>query len=294
MSDFHFDHRQVQRSFSRAAATYEEHDVLQREVQQGLLERLEFFTETPERIVDVGAGTGRGAALLKKAYGKAQVVAIDLSLSMLRQAKSHSGWLKPFGRVCADAYALPVHDRSVDLLHSNLCFQWCEDLPRLFAECVRVVRPGGFFAFTTFGPDTLKELRQAWAESDGQPHVARFLDMHDIGDAMLSAGFKDPVLSVERYTLTYADPTGLMKDLKGLGATNADASRQRGLTGKGHYRRMLERYEALRVDGRIPATWEVVTAHAWGAPEGQARASAGGEVASFPIDKLRGSRRPRG
>jgi malonyl-CoA O-methyltransferase len=293
MSDFHFDHRQVQRSFSRAARTYEQHDVLQREVQDSLIERLDFNLQIPERIVDVGAGTGRGAALLKKRYAKAQVVAVDLALPMLQQAKQHSGWLKPFARVCADATALPFPDHSVDLLHSNLCFQWCENLPLLFGECVRVLKPGGFFAFTTFGPDTLRELRAAWAQSDEEAHVARFLDMHDLGDAMLAAGLKDPVLSVERYTLTYAEPQGLLKDLKGLGATNADATRKRGLTGKAHYLRMLAAYESLRVDGRIPATWEVVTAHAWGAPAGQSRRSGDGEVASFPIDNLRGSRRQR-
>jgi malonyl-CoA O-methyltransferase len=291
MSDFHFDHRQVQRSFSRAARTYEQHDVLQQEVQQGLIERLEFNLTEPSCIVDVGAGTGRGTALLKKRHPKAQVIAIDLAVPMLQEARHHSGWLRPFARVCGDAQALPLPDASVDLLHSNLCYQWCEDLPRLFNECVRVLRPGGFFAFTTFGPDTLRELRSAWASTDEDAHVARFLDMHDLGDAMLGAGLKDPVLSVERYTLTYAEPQGLLRDLKGLGATNADTTRQRGLTGKTRYRRMLEAYEALRADGRIPATWEVVTAHAWGAPAGQSRRSGDGEIASFPIDSLRGSRR---
>jgi len=292
MSSSHVDQHQVRRNFGRAAATYEKHDALQQEVQTLLLDRLGFYLETPERVIDVGAGTGRGTALLRKRYPKAQVVAMDLALPMLRAAKKHVSWLKPFQRVCAEATALPLPDHSVDVLHSNLCFQWIDDLPALFGECVRVLKPGGLLVYSTFGPDTLKELRAAWAQADEQPHVSRFLDMHDLGDAMINAGLRDPVLDVDRYTLTYSEPRMLLKELQGLGATNADRERERHLLGKRHYQRMLEAYETMRVDGRIPATWEVVTAHAWGPPPGQSRRMpGGGEIASFSIDSLRGSRR---
>jgi malonyl-CoA O-methyltransferase len=292
MTDSHFDRRQVRRNFSRAANTYEQHDALQREVQALLLDRLGFYLETPERVIDVGAGPGRGTALLRKRYPKAQLIAMDLALPMLRAAKKNISWLKPFQRVCAEATSLPLPDHSVDVLHSNLCFQWIDDLPALFGECVRVLKPGGLLVFSTFGPDTLKELRAAWADADQQPHVSRFLDMHDLGDAMISAGLRDPVLDVDRYTLTYSEPRQLLKELQGLGATNADRERERHLLGKRHYQRMLAAYETMRVDGRIPATWEVVTAHAWGPPSGQSRRIAGGgEIASFSVDSLRGSRR---
>jgi malonyl-CoA O-methyltransferase len=292
MTDFRLDPRQVRRAFGRAARSYEQHDVLQREVQKQLLERLDFYLEQPQRVLDLGAGTGRGSALLKQRYPKADVIALDLAAPMLREAKKHASWRRPLLRVCGNANQLPLADHSIDVLHSNLCIQWCDDAAALFAECVRVLKPGGFLAMSTFGPDTLRELRAAWADSDQQPHVGRFLDMHDLGDAMIAGGLRDPVLDVDRYTLTYADPAGLLRDLKGLGATNADATRQRGLTGKTHYRRMLDAYEKLRVDGRIPATWEVVTIHAWGPPAGQPRrAPGGGEVASFSVDQLRRSRR---
>ena len=293
MNDFHLDRAQVRHNFGRAAASYEKHDVLQREAQSALLERLDFYqSQAPERVIDVGAGTGRGSALLKRRYPAADVIAFDLALPMLRAAKKRSAWLKPFQRVCAEATALPLPDHCVDVLHSNLCFQWVVDLPALFGECARVLKPGGLLAFSTFGPDTLKELRAAWAQADQQPHVSRFLDMHDVGDAMLAAGLRDPVLDAHRYTLTYSEPRKLLEELQGLGATNADHARVRGLTGKSRYRSMLAAYEAMRVDGRIPATWEVVSAHAWGAPAGQPRRGAGGgEIASFPIDNLRGSRR---
>jgi malonyl-CoA O-methyltransferase len=291
MSDFQLDPKQVRRHFGRAATSYEKHDALQREVGDALLERLGFYLEAPLRVVDVGAGTGRGTALLKQRYPKAAVIALDLALPMLRAAKQHNSWLKPFMRVCAEATHLPLADHSVDVLYSNLCFQWVDDLPALFGECMRVLKPGGFMAFSSFGPDTLMELRAAWAEADQQPHVGRFLDMHDVGDAMLNAGLRDPVLDVFRYTLTYSEPRKLLEELQGLGATNADRARARGLTGKGRYRRMLAAYEAMRVDGRIPASWEVVSAHAWGPPIGQPRRVPGGEIASFSIDSLRGSRR---
>ncbi|QAU24491.1 malonyl-[acyl-carrier protein] O-methyltransferase BioC [Dyella sp. M7H15-1] len=292
MSDFQVDHRRVRANFSHAAESYEQHDALQREVQQLLLERLDFYLQQPERVIDVGAGTGRGSALLKKRYAKAQVIAVDAALPMLRTAKSHTRWLKPFLRVCGEATALPLPDHSVDVLHSNLCFQWIDDLPTLFDECVRALKPGGMLLFSTFGPDTLRELRAAWASVDQHSHVSRFLDMHDLGDAMINAGLRDPVLDVDRYTLTYSEPKALLYELKGLGATHADRVRKRGLTGKHHFQSMLATYEAMRKDGRIPATWEVVTAHAWGPPPGQSRRTKdGGEIASFSIDSLRGSRR---
>jgi len=123
MSDFHLDKQQVRHNFGRAATSYEKHDVLQQEVQSALIERLDFYTAEPGRIIDVGAGTGRGTALLKKRYAKAEVIAVDLALPMLRAAKQHASWLKPFQRVCAEATALPLADHSVDVLHSNLCFQ---------------------------------------------------------------------------------------------------------------------------------------------------------------------------
>src|SRR5579875_1042930 len=156
----------------------------------------------------------------------------------------------------------------------------------------RVLKPDGFLALATFGPDTLRELRAAWAAADaGHPHVSRFLDMHDLADAALAAGLRDPVADVDHLVTHYASPRDLLRELKGLGATNADAARERGLTGKARFARMLAHYEALRGPRGVPATWEVIELHAFGAPEGQPRRTAGGEVAAFPVERLRGSRR---
>jgi malonyl-CoA O-methyltransferase len=284
------DSRQVRHAFGRAATSYAQHAVLQREVEDCLIDRLEYVEGAPQRVLDVGCGPGRAATAMRKRWKSAQVIALDLALPMLGQIRS--GWLHPLSRVCADTRALPLADASIDVLFSNLCIQWIDDLPALFDEFRRVLRPGGYVAISTFGPDTLHELRTAWAAADRAPHVSGFADIARIGDALMTAGFRDPVLDAEHFTLTYPDANSLMRELKAIGATNADAQRMRGLTGKTNYRRVLEAYEKFRQDGLLPATYEVVYAHAWGPAPGQPRRRReGGEIASIPIDRLRGSRR---
>lgn len=269
MTGKHLDTLQVRRAFGRAASTYEQHDALQREVESRLFESLDYYDGKPGHVLDVGCGTGRGTALLKKRWRDAEVIALDVSLPMLREARRHSGWFRPFPRVCADGQALPFPDRSMDVVYSNLCLQWCDSPRPLLAECARVLKPGGFMVASSLGPDTLVELRAAWAAADiEQPHVGVFLDLRDIGDAALAAGLKDPVLDSDRITMHYPDVRTLLADLKGLGATNADFDRTRGLTGKARFKTMIEAYETHRRDDRIPATWEIVTLHAWGFPAG--------------------------
>lgn len=283
------DTRQVRRAFSRAATTYDAHAVLQHEVEQRLLERLEYVEDAPQRVLDLGCGPGGAALAIRKRWKTAHVVAVDLALPMLRHMRG--GWIRPIARVNADARALPLADASVDVLFSNLCLQWIDDVPALFDEIRRVLRPKGYLAISTFGPETLHELRAAWGQVDRAAHVSRFADIARIGDALMQAGFRDPVLDAERFTLTYADAGALMRELKAIGATNADASRPRGLTGKGHWRQLLDAYEAFRSDGVLPATYEVIYAHAWAPDPGQPRRTRGGEIATFSVDRLRGSRR---
>ncbi len=287
MNDSRIDPQQVRRAFARAAASYERHDALQREVESRLLESLDYYEGKPARVLDIGCGTGRGTVLLKKRWHGAEVIALDLALPMLRRARKHAGWRRAFARICADAQALPLPDRSMDVVYSNLCLQWC-DAPRpFFREMARVLKPGGFVVVSSLGPDTLHELRAAWAAADDtRPHVGRFLDMHDLGDAALAAGLKDPVLDADHVVLDYPDVRGLMADLKGLGATNADRERGRGLTGKARFKAMLDAYETRRREGRIPATFEVVTMHAWGFPEG-AMPLYGGRETPFEVIRRR-------
>jgi malonyl-CoA O-methyltransferase len=256
------DARWARRSFDRAAATYDAAAVLQAQVRNVLLERLDLTRLEARVVLDLGAATGQGARALKQRYPSARVIAVDVSASMLRVAGRRRRWLRPFGLVCADAVRLPFAEASVDMVFSNLLLPWC-DPDALLAELRRVLAPRGLLTLTGLGPDTLKELRTAWAAADTHVRVGEFLDMHDLGDALVRAGFAAPVLDVERYTLSYADVRGLMADLKATGARNAAAGRLKGLTSPRKLAAMQMAYEAYREGGRLPATCEVVFAQAW-------------------------------
>jgi malonyl-CoA O-methyltransferase len=283
-SEFLLDLARVRRSFGQAAGGYDAVAVLQAEVRRRHLERLEFVRLDPRVVLDAGSGTGAGALALKRRYPRARVVAFDLAVGMLMETGRRQTLLRRFARVCGDAARLPFGDGSAELIFSNLMLQWCNDLDEVLREFRRVLAPGGLLTFTTFGPDTLKELRQAWSSADGYTHVNRFVDMHDIGDALVRAGFAEPVLDVERYTLTYAGVRDLMLDLKAMGARNANAGRPRGLTGRRRLAHMKESYEQLRRDGRLPASFEVVYGQAWG-PVGSRPKAAEGEV-RVPVQRI--------
>lgn len=257
------DKHRARRAFSRAADTYDEVAVLQREIGERMFERLDLVRLEPRRILDAGCGTGVAVDALARRYRKARIVALDFALPMLRHARRRGPWRRKPACVCGDIEHLPLSDQSLDLVFSNVALQWSTDPARVFAECLRVLKPGGLLMFTTFGPDTLKELRAAWAAADGHTHVSPFLDMHDIGDLLVHARFADPVMDAEWITLTYDTVDGLMRDLKVLGAGNATAERPRGMTGRNRMAAMRAAYEGFRVDGRLPATYEVVYGHAW-------------------------------
>jgi len=263
------DASRVRRSFDRAASTFDAAGVLHAEVRENLLARLELTALAPRVVLDAGAGTGHASRALKRRYPKALVVALDSSRRMLQAAGRRQSWLRRFARVQAAAERLPLADGGVDLILSNLMLQWC-DPDAVFAEFRRVLAPSGLLCFTTFGPDTLRELRSAWREVDSRTHVNQFIDMHDLGDALVRAGFSSPVLDVERYTLTYLDVGRLAADLKETGDRNATEGRPRGLIGRRGLAALQAAYEVFRRDGRLPATYEVVFCHAW-SPAGPAR-----------------------
>ena len=262
------DKRQMRRSFERAASTYDQAAVLQREVCTRALERLDLVKLDPGAIIDAGCGTGFATQALHKRYPRATLVALDIALAMLQRSRSRiPNWKKWIGSsrevfVCGDNERLPIRSASVGMLWSNLAFQWAGDLAVVFAECQRALQPGGLLMFTTFGPDTLKELRTACA-GDGKIHVNRFIDMHDIGDMMIGAGFADPVMDMEYLTLAYRDVRTLMRELKEIGAHNVAVGRSRGLTGKRALKQIELGYETFRRDARLPATFEVIYGHAW-------------------------------
>jgi len=262
---FALDRRAVARAFDRASAGYDAAAALQERVRNELIGRLDELKVTPRSILDLGAGTGHGARALKARFPRAQVVAVDIAPGMLERARRQSGWLRRFARVRADAYALPFRDGAFELVFSSLMLQWCDDLDAVFAEIARVLAPGGLLLFSTFGPGTLAELREAWASSDDPSnHVNHFFDAHALGSALMHAQLSEPVLDVDRIVEGYPDALSLMRELKAIGAHNVTQGRARGLTGRRRLSAMVSAYETLRRDGKLPATWEVIHASAWG------------------------------
>jgi malonyl-CoA O-methyltransferase len=267
---FLVDKNHARRSFARAARGYDQSAVLQNEVSQRMLDRLDYIKVAPQRILDAGSGTGGAISGLLHRYKSARVIALDVALPMLQLGRKRQPWWRQLASgatrstpVCGDMERLPLASSSVDLVWSNLALQWLNDAPACFAELRRVLAPGGLVLFSTFGPDTLKELRNAYASVDGYTHVNRFTDMHDIGDMLVAAGFADPVMDMEQFTLTYPDVRALMLDLKAIGAHNVTLGRPPGLTGRSRFEKLTQNYETFRHQGTLPATFEVIYGHAW-------------------------------
>jgi malonyl-CoA O-methyltransferase len=261
------DKRAARRGFDRAAASYDEHAGVQQEVGRRLLDHLEGINIRPGRIVDLGCGTGANLEALGRRYPGAQVIGVDYSAGMLCRARRRAPWWRRFAGggsplVRADAERLPFAAAASDFTFSNLALHWCDPEP-FFAEAARTLATGGLFLFSTFGPDTLRELRSAFSAVDEAAHVHSFIDMHDLGDALVHAGFGDPVMEMETLTVEYADVAAIARELQATGSANAMAGRPRGLMAPGRWKRMVQRYEAQRRGGALPATCEVVYGHAW-------------------------------
>lgn len=265
------DRRAVRRSFERAALTYDDAAALQREVCDRMLARLDLVRLEPHVVLDAGCGTGYASRALARRFPRALLVMLDIAEPMLRRANAGRRWwqrLPGMGArrlaVCADNDHLPLPGAGCGMVWSNLAFQWSPDIAHTLREVSRVLTAGGLLMFSTFGPDTLKELRAAFATADSRDHVNRFTDMHDLGDLLIANGFADPVMDMEYFTLTYARVRDLMLELKALGARNANLERARGLSGRQIFARAEAYYERLRgSDGRLPATFEVIYGHAW-------------------------------
>lgn len=269
--DHILDKRQLRIAFERAAAEYDEAAVLQREICDRMLSRLDYIKFSPNTILDAGSGTGYGSRKLATRYPASRMLAMDIALTMLLQARASVPWWKkylPLPRnrndyVCCDMEQLPLKEACTDMVWSNLALQWCNDLKSTLAEIYRVLNGEGLFMFSTFGPDTLKELRLAFQSVDDYQHTSRFTDMHDIGDLLVHNGFATPVMDMEYITLTYDDVGQVMRDLKMIGAHNVTQGRRRGLTGKNAWQRVINQYETLRQKEKLPATFEVIYGHAW-------------------------------
>lgn len=268
---FELDRRLIQRRFAKAAGTYGQADVLAREVARRMDERLDYIRIEPQRILDAGCGNGADLERLRQRFPQAQRIGIDFALPMLaRIERKHRSLLARLIRqqppspllACADACALPLRHGSVSLVWSNLMLNWLTDPAPALAEFHRILEVDGLLMFSTLGPDTLRELRSTLSSQCGE-RVHQFIDMHDIGDALVKAGFSDPVMDMEVLTLTYATVDDLLRDLRMSGSTNASTARPRGLAGKAGWEHARTALDGLYQDGRLPITIEVVQGHAW-------------------------------
>lgn len=292
-----FDSRQVRRAFSRSAASYAAAAQLQHQVEARLLESLDYLDDPalkrapPQRVLDLGCGTGSAAMAIQKRWPKAQVLAMDIALPMLQQARHESSRWNPFVRtpqvVCADARALPLADGSVDVLFSSLCLQWIDDLDAVLVGFRRVLKPGGLLLVSTFGPETLWELRDAFAQADDRPHVSPFGDIAGFGDALVRASFHQPVIERDVDMTHYPDLPSLMRELRAIGATNALYARRQTLTGRARFSAASNAYASLRGDdGMLPATWEIISAMAWAPEAGTPIREGGVDLAAVPISRI--------
>jgi malonyl-CoA O-methyltransferase len=246
------DRAAARRRFTRAAATVEQAARLETEVGARLLERLDYVKIAPRRILDAGSGRARQSRALAERYAGAHVIALDFALPMLPRRGPIARWLgRGATALCADFQRLPIAAASVDLVWCNLALQWASDPLQAFREFERVLAPEGLVLFSTLGPDTLKELRAA----AGAARVHEFIDMHDLGDMLVAAGFSAPVMDMEQLVIDYGAGARLLEDLRSSGQTNARVDRSRGLRGRGFLRKF--RGAPLR------ATFEVVYGHGW-------------------------------
>lgn len=269
MSGGFVDQRQVGRRFSRAAATYGEADFFAREIDRRMQERLDYVNLSPRRILDLGCSRGGSFAGLTARYPQAELLGLDLAPAMLQTGQPvRAAWQRWLGlsksaplRLAADAARLPLKSRSTSMIWSNLLLHWLDDPLPALAEAHRVLDVGGLLMFSTLGPDSLKELRTAFA--DGYAHTQRFIDMHDLGDMLVGCGFADPVMDMEVITLTYDDLDAMFAELRAAGSSCAMKARRHGLTGRNSLKEARDAYEKLRQNGKLPASFEVVYGHAW-------------------------------
>ena len=277
------DQTQLRAAVERGAAKFDAADFLCAETRVRLLERLTLMRLEPAAVLDLGGGTGAGVNELQMQYPEAHVVNLDWSPAMLEQAEQQD-------RVCANAQRLPFADASFDLVVANLTLPGCDLPENVFAEANRVLRMPGLLLFNTVGPDTLKQIRKAWSAVDPRPRVHDFVDMHNIGDALVRAGFREPVMDVEKMTITYRDIARMVEDLRVLAATNRHPARPRGLTTPGLWSRFVAAADARRNSATLlEVSVELITGQAWTGPEARGVQMADG-LASFPIDRLRGDR----
>ena len=266
--------------YQQIAVHYDQHAVLQKQIADELLSRLDLINIPVERILDLGCGTGNAIKPLCKAFPKAKLCVVDVSKSMLKLAKKNKPWFRKCDFIQCQAEALKLQDNTFDCVISNLLLQNCNDPDLIFSEVQRVTRENGLFSFSTLGPDSFKELRAALLLADIAKHELTFghlTDMHDLGDALLRSGLREPVMDVDVYTLSFSRFEDLFEELNATGNILQEFAAEEIMLVDKFYPRKDEH-------GNYLLTVEIVYGQAW-AGDGKSRVRTPDEV-HFPLDKL--------
>jgi len=270
--------------FDQAARSFTSACFVHDEARRRLLERIAGLKIVPGAFVDLGSGLGAGAVALGREFPGARVIALDSSREMLRRSVAGD-----YTRIAADVSRLPFRDGSVELLFANMVLPWARP-DRFFAEARRVLTADGVVMFSTLGPESLRELRLAWARADDAIHVHGFFDAQTLGDLAVAAGLEEPVLDVDRLKVSYAELSAAIRDLRAMGSTNTAGGRRRGLTGRGRWHRFVEALWQDQGEGRLALTVELIFGQAFGAR--RSRPARGDGEIRVPADQLK--IRPRG
>lgn len=278
----------IRDTFERVADRYDDHAALEQEVCRRLLERTEFNRRSPLQILDLGCGTGDGSVQLKRSFRKAQVAGLDTSMAMLSQLRRRSGMLRPVRAVCGDIGALPFANRSADMVFSNLASYWCPDPMAMFSEFRRTIRPDGMLLFSTFGPGTMSELSEVWPGIDREVELPVFPDLLEVGNGLVAAGFREPVMDMDLITLSYPRLDALFGELEVTGTSML----VRGWENWANSMEELKQaYLPLMKEGKYPLSFEIIYGIAFGPQDGQPMKTPDGDVATFSVDALRRSRK---
>jgi len=275
---------EISKAFNQQASEYELAAKVQHEIGERLFERLQYLKITPKRILDLGCGPGAFSQSLRTMFPKAEVVGLDLAHAMLIQAKKKRSFFRKWSLVTADMRQMPFATGSFDLVFANQVVHWGTPMAEVFRELNRVMNVNGCLMFTTLGPDTFKELKQAWDGVNDFAHVNEFIDMHDIGDNLMAEHFLEPVMDMELLSVHYETLPKLVRALKAQGVKNINAQRNPGLTGKASWNQFVQNYANLRTaDNKYPLTYEVVYGHAW---KGEQRRTAQGTETRISISQI--------
>lgn len=275
---------EISKTFNKHAQEYEYSAKAQFEIGQRLLERLQYLNMKPRYVLDLGSGPGSFSGELVKRYPDAHIIAVDRAQTMLIEARKKQGWRRKWSLACADMMHLPFATGLFDLVFANQVIHWSPSLAMLFREINRIMNVNGCFMFTTLGPDTFKELKMSWIGVNTYAHVNEFIDMHDVGDTLMTEYFVDPVMDTEYLSLHYSSLSQLMSSLKAQGVRNINPQRHRGLTGRTAWNHFEHNYQQLRTEqGKYPLSYEVVYGHAW---KGEQRKTAQGTETMIPISQI--------